>query len=370
MTIQPRHAHPLRQVDPVRLDEWNTTKAGELIMATYKDVSPDTRLELYAFLSEYHLSDPNLHLLKPIGDSLFTFGPEAAVFLKSILDGSPYEAVKAKVLCDLVQGYFNVIQSIRHAQLRGRRLVEQRKILGGNSADAHGRPIGNVGSWDVCSPDEIEKEARYYAKMGNDYLRRERLYECHFDDDGNLFRRLATTLGGRVDVLTYQMDHFCIGKRVKDELFTTREGRSVSLRDRCGKVALVDIWSTSCMPCRSKLPELMKLQKKLEHQPFEIITLNVDKSRDTLDAFVEAPEFVFLADRESQQGEVQEYPQRYIHDLQFTLPVAHIGMTNPLLRRWDINGYPTLFLLDVDGVLYNRGHYIPYDDISELVPQG
>ena len=364
MPIQRRHMYKMGQVNPVGMDEWNTTQTGELILATYRDINSDTRLELYALLTEYHLTDPNLHLLKPIGDSLFTFTPESALFLKSILAGSPHNAVKAAVLCDLIQGYFNVTQSIRYARLRGRGLVEQWKTLD-NAAD--GRHVANVEAWDECSPDDIEREARYYAKLGNNHLRRERLYECRFDDDGTLFRTLLTTLGGRVDVLTYQMDHFCIGKQVKDEVFTTLEGRAVSLRDRCGKVALVDIWSTSCMPCRIKLPELMELQRRLESQPFEIITLNVDKSRDTLDAFVESPEFVYVADRES-QGQVREHPQQHNDDLEFTLPVAHIGMTSPLIRRWDINGYPTLILLDADGVMHARGHHIPYDNISEMLP--
>ena len=54
----------------------------------------------------------------------------------------------------------------------------------------------------------------------------------------------------------------------------------------------------------------MELQKKLEKQPFEIITLNVDKIRD---------------------------------------------------------GYPTLFLLDGDGIMRARGHDIPHDEINDLM---
>lgn len=166
--------------------------------------------------------------------------------------------------------------------------------------------------------------------------------------------------------MLYQMDNFCIGRRVKDEMFTTLEGETVSLRCRSGKVALVDVWSTGCTPCKRKLPELMELQKGLEGKSFEVITLNVDKNRDTLDAFLKEPEFAVLQDDMS-RSEVDEQLRGYMEDPRVTLPVVHVGLRSPLLRLWDIRAFPTLFLLDGDGIMRGRGHVIPYDDINGLV---
>ena len=334
-------------------------------MASHKNINPDTRSALYGFIREHHISDPNLYMLKGVGDNLFSFTHETECFLKSAIDENPHRAVKAALLYDLIRGYFTVSQSIRYVEMNGRDLMEQWCTLDANSSGANSPHIANIRYWNNFAADEIEMEARRYAKLAKQEFKKERLYECHFDGEGNLFRKLITTLGRRIDVLLYQMNFFCIGKPVKNEVFVTLDGETVNLRDRGGKVALVDIWSTTCTPCRRKLPDLMELQEKIGGESFEIIALNVDKSRDTLDAFLEKPEFVYLAGDET-RANIDDYLLPYIDAPKLTLPVVHLGLSH-LLKLWDIVGYPTLFLLDRDGVMHARGHDIPYGSIDTLV---
>ena len=362
---EPQSVFALGGTDPVPPEEWNTSRAGELIMATHKNINPDTRSELYDFIRKYHISDPNLCMLKGAGDNLFSFTHEAECFLKSALDETPHRAVKAALLYDLIRGYFTVSQSIRYVELRGGDLREKGDALEVNSSIADSPHFANIRYWSNFAADEIEMEVRRYAKLAKEEFKKERLYECNFDNEGNLFRRLITTLGRRVDILLYQMNYFGIGKPVKNEVFTTLEGETVNLRDRAGRVALVDVWSTTCSPCRRKLPDLMELQKKLGGKSFEIIALNVDKDRDTLDAFLEKPKFVYLADDE-ERAKVDDYLLPYIDAPELTLPVVHMGLSR-LLKLWDISGYPTLFLLDRDGVMHARGHDVPYDSIDTLM---
>ncbi len=361
----PKNVFILSRTDPVPPAEWNTSRAGEIIMATHKNINPDTRSELYDFIRKYHVSDPNLCMLKTAGDDFFSFTPEAEDFLKSVLDETPHKAVKAALLYDLIRGYFSVSQTIRYVELQGRSLTEQWDASEVNSSVTDSPHIANIRHWNDFSADEIEMKARHYAKLAKEEYRKQRLYECSFDDKGNLFRTLITTLGRRADVLLYQMNNFCLGKPVKNEVFTTLEGETVSLRNRAERIALVDIWSTTCAPCRRKLPDLMELQKKLGSESFEIITLNVDKDRDTLDAFLKEPEFVYLADDE-QRAKVDDYVLPYFDVPELTLPVVHMGLSR-LLKLWDISGYPTLFLLNRDGVMHAKGHDVPYNSIDLLM---
>ena len=353
------------RADPIPSAEWNTSGAGELIMASHKSINPDTRAALYGFIREHHISDPNLCMLKGAGGDLFSFTPEAELFLRSAIDESPHRAVKAAFLYDLIRGYFTVSQSIRYMELRGKELAEQWNATGDDSSATDNPHAANLEYWSNATADEVELKARHFAKRAKEEFKKERLCEYRFDNKGNLFRTLITTLGRRVDILLYQLNHFCIGKSVKNEVFTTLDGETVNLANRAGRAALMDIWSTTCGPCRMKMPNLMELQKKYGEESLEIIALNVDKDRDTLDAFLAKPEFVYLADDEA-RAKVDDYLLPYIENPKLTLPVVHMGLS-PLLKLWDITAYPTLCLLDQDGIMHSRGYDIPYGSIKALM---
>jgi thiol-disulfide isomerase/thioredoxin len=48
------------------------------------------------------------------------------------------------------------------------------------------------------------------------------------------------------------------------------------VRQNKGKVVVVDLWTTSCVPCIEKFPKLVELQTKYAADGLVIITLNVD----------------------------------------------------------------------------------------------
>jgi thiol-disulfide isomerase/thioredoxin len=45
-----------------------------------------------------------------------------------------------------------------------------------------------------------------------------------------------------------------------------------------GKVVLLNIWATWCVPCREEMPQLDALQAELGGENFEVVAINVDKN--------------------------------------------------------------------------------------------
>nr|WP_231711358.1 TlpA disulfide reductase family protein [Xanthobacter dioxanivorans] len=78
-------------------------------------------------------------------------------------------------------------------------------------------------------------------------------------------------------------------RRLPPLSFANRDGQTVSLADFKGRVVLVNLWATWCVPCRKEMPALDHLQATLGGPDFEVVAINLD-TRDP-----EKPK-AFLAD--------------------------------------------------------------------------
>jgi thiol-disulfide isomerase/thioredoxin len=68
--------------------------------------------------------------------------------------------------------------------------------------------------------------------------------------------------------------------------FKDGEGRARNLADFKGKVALLNIWATWCVPCRKEMPALDRLQASLGGSDFEVVPVSIDRGgRDTVAKF-------------------------------------------------------------------------------------
>ncbi len=59
--------------------------------------------------------------------------------------------------------------------------------------------------------------------------------------------------------------------------FMTEDGSRKTLEAFRGKVILLNIWATWCIPCRKEMPTLDALQADLGSSKFEVVTLSIDK---------------------------------------------------------------------------------------------
>ena len=64
-----------------------------------------------------------------------------------------------------------------------------------------------------------------------------------------------------------------------------RDGKPVDFESFNGKILIVNLWATWCMPCVKEMPDLFELTKILPTDQFELL-LASDQSIETIDKFV------------------------------------------------------------------------------------
>ena len=66
------------------------------------------------------------------------------------------------------------------------------------------------------------------------------------------------------------------GLRLPALAFKDQNGVDKSLADWKGRVVLLNLWATWCVPCRKEMPALATLQQKLGGANFEVVAVNID----------------------------------------------------------------------------------------------
>jgi thiol-disulfide isomerase/thioredoxin len=59
--------------------------------------------------------------------------------------------------------------------------------------------------------------------------------------------------------------------------FQDAQGTERTLADWRGRVVLLNLWATWCVPCRKEMPALDRLQKELGGETFEVVAVSVDR---------------------------------------------------------------------------------------------
>ena len=72
-----------------------------------------------------------------------------------------------------------------------------------------------------------------------------------------------------------------------DLIFKAPDGADISLGAFAGRVVLVNLWATWCVPCRAEMPALDRLEAAEGGRDFAVVPINLDvKGADTARAFL------------------------------------------------------------------------------------
>jgi len=85
-------------------------------------------------------------------------------------------------------------------------------------------------------------------------------------------QRLAPLARGEVAAVNVADDP----RRVPALSFKDAAGGDKHLADWQGRVVLLNLWATWCVPCRKEMPALAALQRKLGGEGFEVVAVNID----------------------------------------------------------------------------------------------
>jgi thiol-disulfide isomerase/thioredoxin len=128
--------------------------------------------------------------------------------------------------------------------------------------------------------------------------------------------------------LRFELEHLQGGQIAPDITGQDAEGTEFKLSDYRGRVVLLMFSANWCGPCKAMYPDLRKLQAEFSDEPFAILAIMGDQKHDTV-----------INDTKS--GEIR---WRTWFD----------GNHGPIATTWNIHSWPTLLLLDQQGVIVDR----------------
>jgi thiol-disulfide isomerase/thioredoxin len=108
----------------------------------------------------------------------------------------------------------------------------------------------------------------------------------------------------------------------------TIDGASLALASLRGRVVVLDFWATWCGPCRGMIPHERELVKRFADQQFTFVGISAD----------------------GDAGDLREF----VRKMDMNWPQIHDGPGGPLQQKYDIEYYPSIFVLDAHGIIRYR----------------
>ena len=131
-----------------------------------------------------------------------------------------------------------------------------------------------------------------------------------------------------IDGPIFELEHLQVGSVAPDIEGVDFDGVEFKLSDYRGKVVMLDFWGNWCPPCRAMFPHERDLIEQLVGKPFVLIGVNSDRKLETA---IKATNQQNLVWRNFWCG-----PN---------------GRSGPIAKKWNVSAWPTVYLIDGDGVI-------------------
>ncbi|MHC5541195.1 TlpA family protein disulfide reductase [Singulisphaera rosea] len=117
-----------------------------------------------------------------------------------------------------------------------------------------------------------------------------------------------------------------VGKVAPDIVGEDLDGKPLNLKDHRGKVVVLCFWATWCGPCMAMVPHERELVRRMAGKPFALIGINADEATNREKA------------KSAARDERMVWPSFWDE-----------GFDGPIQRRYNVDHYPTTYVLDASG---------------------
>lgn len=149
-------------------------------------------------------------------------------------------------------------------------------------------------------------------------------------------------LGEMADALLFKVKYLQPGKVAPEIEGTDVSGKRIKLSDQRGKVVMLVFWGSWCGPCMAEVPHERKLMATYTGRPFTVIGVN--------------------------SGDSREKAAQTIKDNKMTWPSFLDGHDGPIVDRWNVSSFPTVYLLDARGVIRVKD-LLDEDDVDNVIAE-
>ena len=192
---------------------------------------------------------------------------------------------------------------------------------------------------------EFEKLAK--ANPREEFLVATALTMAHYhaasDDTANALRDIVEKDLHSAAAIKYQHQPNKFGRPFKVSVPIVG-GKPLFIPSLKGKVVLLDFWATWCPPCRASLPHLVELYKQYHSQGLEVVGISNDYALTDLKEFLG-------------QNKDMAWPQSF--------SPAAANQWHTLAKQCDVDGIPTSYLIDRNGILRNIQIGLPPDEMVQ-----
>ena len=151
-------------------------------------------------------------------------------------------------------------------------------------------------------------------------------------------RQPKAKLDEEAKVELYELNHLMTGKVAPEIAGKDIDGNNLKLSQYRGDVVVLSFWASWCGPCMQMIPLERALTERFKGQPFTLLGVNGDGS--TNDA------------KHAMQKEEVSWPSFWNQG----------GPNGTISDAWNVHGWPTVYVLDPDGII--RLKFEGYGSIS------
>ena len=120
------------------------------------------------------------------------------------------------------------------------------------------------------------------------------------------------------------------GKLFPSLTLTDTSGATLLLKDMSGRVVFIDVWSSWCVTCREKIPDIKKIYQKYKDKGLEVIGISLD------------------LDKQKWLNAIKKDKQPW---KAYCEPTNFLDNKNEFTKRFYIYGIPVNYLIDENGIL-------------------